>query len=154
MYRSLKFLHMTDFSPRALPVVPVTNIRHDTRVMWGNASLALSLQMDAALAKTYWGLTYIEDTKRIRLHFKKDKKIWLKCIRPHIFKQMQWYKFDIWKGWCVSLGEIAFFTRGGRNCRQQYTRGLKHSFKISMEILFDFGLSIPHLCSVRNHYCW
>ena len=28
MYRNLKFLHMADFSPRALPVVPVTNMRY------------------------------------------------------------------------------------------------------------------------------
>ena len=97
------------------------------RGIYGNAFLTLSLQMDAALAKTYWGLPHCEDTKRIRLHFKKDKKIWLKWIRSHLFEQMQWYKFDMWKGCDVyRLEKMLFFT----------------SFKISMNILFHFGLSI------------
>ena len=29
MHKNLKFLHMTDLSPQAPPVVPVTNMRYD-----------------------------------------------------------------------------------------------------------------------------
>ena len=65
----VKFLHMTDFSPRVRPVVPVTNIRYGydqqiSHFMPHYKSLQVDLSETARVSDSFFGITARQESSK------------------------------------------------------------------------------------------